>query len=69
MTPDGCSLWIDGVWRHCCDAHDLAYLNGTDKIIADLDLARCVADTGNGTMALIMLAGVTLFGWLFLRRK
>lgn len=66
---NGCTLWFDGVWRQCCDLHDLAYAAGTDKILADLDLARCVAQTGHGTMGLIMLAGVTFFGWLFYRRR
>lgn len=69
---DGCTLWIDGVWRACCDAHDLAYAKVAvplDKIIADLDLARCVAGTGHGVVALVMLAGVTVFGWFFIRRK
>lgn len=68
---DGCTLWFDGwgdvSWRHCCDAHDLAYAGGFDKIGADLDLATCVAQTGNGVVGLIMLAGLTLFGWLFYR--
>lgn len=70
---DGCTLWLQGwgeiSWRHCCDAHDFNYAAGMDKIAADLDLAVCVAQTGQGPMALIMLAGVTLFGWLFYRRR
>lgn len=66
---DGCTLWLDGVWRQCCDVHDLAYQAGADKVPADLELALCVAQTGHGAMALIMLAGVTLFGWIFYRRR
>jgi hypothetical protein len=68
MTGDGCTDWINGVWRSCCDAHDLAYAAGLPKIPADLDLASCVAGTGHGVMALVMLAGVTIFGWLFYSR-
>lgn len=69
MNGDGCTLWFDGVWRSCCDAHDLAYGAGVDKVIADIDLARCVAGTGHGGMGLLMLAGVTIFGWLFYKRR
>lgn len=73
MIGNGCTLWIDGwagsSWRHCCDLHDLAYLAGADKIQSDLELALCVAQTGHGAMALVMLVGVTLFGWLFYRRR
>jgi len=72
MTGDGCTLWFNGDWRACCDAHDAAYAVVSaplDKVIADLDLARCVAETGHGLMALVMLAGVTLFGWFFIRRR
>jgi LPXTG-motif cell wall-anchored protein len=67
MNGDGtsCNLWFDGVWQQCCDAHDIAYGMGVDKTLADLNLAQCVANTGHSAMALIMLAGVTLFGWLF----
>ena len=42
---------------------------GADKIPADLELALCVAQTGQGAMALIMLAGVSTCGWLFFRRR
>lgn len=70
---DGCTLWWDEwagtSWRHCCDVHDLAYEVGLPKIPADLELASCVAQTGYGVMALVMLAGVTLLGWIFHRRR
>lgn len=73
MEGDGCTLWLQGwgqtSWRHCCETHDVNYAAGMDKIAADLDLAVCVAQTGQGAMALIMLAGLTLFGWLFYRRR
>lgn len=71
---DGCTFWIDGwgdiSWRHCCDVHDIAYLDGTvPRTQADLELALCVAQTGHGVMALVMLVGVTVLGWLFYKRK
>lgn len=70
---DGCTLWFDGwaetSWRHCCDVHDIAYEIGAPKIEADLALAQCVASAGAGPMALIMLLGVTAFGWLFWRKR
>lgn len=65
---DGCTLWFDGNWRHCCDVHDVAYTTSSGKLMADFDLAVCVAQTGHPGIALIMLAGVTLFGWIFYRR-
>lgn len=69
LVTDGCTLWFDGAWRHCCDAHDLAYSQFADKLQSDLDLALCVAKTGHGAVALVMLAGVLLFGWLFYPKK
>ena len=45
------------------------YVGVDDKIVADLDLSRCVAGTGHGITGLVMLAGVTVFGWLFYRRR
>ncbi len=66
-TPagDGCTLFPQGNWRHCCDAHDFGYAVGGDKVQIDLELALCVAQTGNGVIGLLMLAGVTLGGWLW----
>ncbi|HEV7293111.1 MAG TPA: hypothetical protein VGN79_12400 [Devosia sp.] len=64
-SGDGCTLFPDGNWRHCCDAHDLAYTLGGDKVLIDLELASCVAQTGNGLAALIMLLGLTAGGWLW----
>ena len=68
-TPagDGCTLFLDGVWRQCCDIHDIAYVAGGDKGAIDWALFECVAATGHPVMAVVMLAGVTLFGWLWWR--
>lgn len=62
---DGCTLWPNGDWVQCCDAHDWAYAQGVDKIQADLALAQCVAGTGHGVMALVMLLGVSIFGGIW----
>lgn len=73
LVGDYCTLFPDRVFgvdlSYCCFRHDLAYAAFTDKIAADLDLARCVAEAGLGGIALLMLTGVTLFGWAFYPRK
>lgn len=72
-SADYCTLWPD-VWfgtslKSCCLAHDLAYAAGVDKFVADIDLAKCVAETGLGWLALLMLAGLSVFGWFFYPRR
>jgi hypothetical protein len=45
FTSDGCSLFPDGDWVHCCVVHDLRYWMGgleSDKHAADLRLWSCV---------------------------
>lgn len=64
---DGCTGWFDGSWRACCDLHDLAYAIGADKLQADWALFQCVLPH-SPINAVLMLAGVTLFGWIFYRR-
>ena len=42
---DGCSLFPDGIWRKCCDAHDDVYEWGGSwwaRIVADWALRKCV---------------------------
>lgn len=65
MNVDGCTGFFDGVWRHCCDIHDIDYTLGVDKLFADLKLAACVADTGNPVIAIVMFLGVSIFGGFF----
>jgi hypothetical protein len=69
MITGSCTGWFDGYWRQCCDLHDLAYAIGAPKMQADFDLASCVAQSGHAGIAVLMLAGVTLFGWIFYPRK
>lgn len=59
---DGCSLFPDGSWGHCCLRHDMAYWCGgsfLDHIQADYDLAECVG----GELGVLMLLGVRAGGW------
>lgn len=65
MTPNGCTGWIEGNWRQCCDIHDLAYAAQLPKVLADINLQDCVAAHGHPIMGLVMWAGVTLFGGIF----
>lgn len=69
MLPntDYCTLWPDLSWAECCWRHDLAYSLGADKLQADWALFQCVAPH-DPISAVLMLLGVTLFGWIFYRR-
>lgn len=73
VEPDYCTLFPDEIagvsLRSCCFAHDVAYATGVPKLEADLSLARCVAAQGLPATAVVMFLGVTLFGWLFYRKR
>jgi len=71
MKPGNqCTFWPDGNWGHCCLLHDLAYDLGIPRGQADAELYQCIIDaTGLGWLATLMFAGVTLFGWIFYKRK
>lgn len=69
MESDGCTLWFQGNWRHCCEIHDAEYFEGFDKLQSDLNLMSCVADAGWPLMGLIMFIGVSIFGWFFYPRN
>jgi hypothetical protein len=74
---DYCTAFPDRLgsldWSQCCRLHDLAYADSlTAKLTADLDLARCVADAAGWPLAILMGAGVMLFGlvpWLIARPR
>lgn len=75
FSTDGCSLFPNGpigqpdLWLHCCKAHDLDYWQGGTKaqrLLSDLRLQSCVADTGNKKIAVMMFNGVQLGGSPFL---
>lgn len=72
---NGCDGWFDSLgpwnWRHCCDAHDIAYSTGGEAILrlaADANLVSCVNQVLT-PMGFVMGAGVFAFGWLFYRYK
>ena len=48
FTSDGCSLFPDGDYLHCCVAHDEKYFFGgtwRQRLEADKDFYRCVKTT------------------------
>lgn len=75
FEPNGCTMWPDGNYKHCCDAHDVAWHVGRtfmDKVSSDIDLLWCVATNSDIWNAMIMFIGVStagLFVWANKRRK
>lgn len=72
---DYCTMFPEGWWAHCCEAHDLAYSAQVDRLAADLDLFQCLAATGDAWMYAasvaiggLMFLGVRVFGGRFYRR-
>lgn len=66
---DGCTLWFDGAWRHCCEAHDLAYETNAVTLQSHVELGQCVAQTDGGLlMGVVMMIATTLW-WLAKRKK
>lgn len=69
FTTDGCSMWPDGGWVHCCVEHDVAYwCGGTSphRHLADEALRACVSAVRGAPMAWLMYAAVRVGGapWL-----
>jgi hypothetical protein len=69
FESDGCSVFPDGDYRTCCDAHDRAYWCGgtpEQRRSADRTLAECVERQGHGAIASLMHLGVRIGGvpWL-----
>ena len=57
FRSDGCTLWFDGNYYECCEAHDLDYWLGgsyADRLVSDAKLARCVARKGHPFMGWLM---------------
>lgn len=71
FTSDGCSSFPDGtlsdkeLWLACCTEHDRAYWQGgtyQQRLDADKELRRCVAEIGEPAIANLMLGGVRVGG-------
>jgi hypothetical protein len=65
LTSDGCSFFPDGERKGCCIEHDMAYYYGgsaEDKLKADLELSECVEQVSGPFVAMLMYAGVRIFG-------
>lgn len=67
FETDGCTLFVDGpikkpgLWRHCCEEHDMRYWFGGDSSDldkTDLRLKECVQDVAGPTWARIIYNGV-----------
>ena len=71
FTSDYCSNWPSGprreplLWAHCCTVHDRAYWHGgttRDRVLADRNMQKCIAETGHVMMSHLMYRGVRIFG-------
>lgn len=79
---DYCTGFPEGWWQHCCQAHDAAYDLQIGKAQADRELLACVEEARPGwadqyplmaaglsdAIAIVMFAGVAVFGRRFYRR-
>jgi len=66
---DGCSLWPDGDYRECCEAHDRDYFRGgtkSERKASDKRLRQCVRAKGHKYISKFMYYGVRIGGvsWL-----
>jgi len=71
FSSDGCSSFPDGtlkqqnLWLSCCTEHDLSYWAGgtyDQRLAADQQLRRCVAEINQPKIAEVMFLGVRLGG-------
>lgn len=69
MISDGCTYWFDGTWRHCCEAHDLAYATETVTLQSHLELGLCVAQTSGGAVMGAIMALATTVWWVARRSR
>ena len=75
FSSDGCSSFPDGtfqqekLWLSCCQQHDFDYWQGgtvEQRLLSDQQLKHCVAQVGEPTIAILMLAGVRVGGTPYL---
>jgi hypothetical protein len=63
FETDGCTMFIDGNWGHCCYMHDLRYWYGGDhkrQDEADTELKNCVEKVAGINWATLIYKGVRL---------
>ncbi len=64
-TTDGCSMFIDGDYRECCEAHDKAYWQWGrlyKKLVADALLYACIAEKWHNIRENFMFPAVMIGG-------
>lgn len=72
FKSDGCSMFLDGIYRDCCEKHDLDYFKGgtwKERWRSDNELRKCVAAKKGfkyKPLSIMMWTGVRVFGvsWL-----
>lgn len=65
FATDGCSLYPNGTWLHCCLVHDMSYWIGGEqnkREETDKELGQCLAKNGSSVNAKLMVGGVHLGG-------
>lgn len=65
FSTDGCTMYPNGTWLHCCLAHDMVYWTGGEKSLkeeADQELGMCLAKNGSTVNAKVMTGGVQIGG-------
>ena len=65
FVTDGCSAWPDSIWVACCVEHDVEYWCGgstAQRLDADRELRRCVAEVAGPTWGTLMFWGVRVGG-------
>jgi hypothetical protein len=62
-------MWPDKINTYdlagCCLLHDEDYDNQAGFIASNWRLYQCIRQSSPAWLALVMLAGTTLFGWYF----
>ncbi len=69
FVGDGCTMFPDGDYRDCCQAHDRDYYRGGTKAerkASDKRLEQCVRDKGHKFLSKMIYFGVRIGGvpWL-----
>ena len=63
FVSDGCSMSPDLTFSDCCEVHDLEYITGVDRRVADKNLRECIRSKGYPFLCWVYWLGVRLGGW------